>query len=80
MEWDNPREERTSHSNAHGTCHRRIAELEACRDDYLRQLEDEIRENQRFREALENLARLGNGEHYGNSDGNVIAQKALEAE
>ena len=28
-------------------------------------------------EALEKLARLGNGEHYGNSDGNVIACTAL---
>ena len=28
-------------------------------------------------EALENLARLGNGEHYGNSDGNMIARTAL---
>lgn len=30
-------------------------------------------------EALEVLAKLGNGEHYGNSDGNVIAQMALAA-
>ena len=29
-------------------------------------------------EALEKLARLGNGEHYGNSDGNMIARTALE--
>ena len=28
-------------------------------------------------EALEKLARLGNGEHYGNSDGNMIARDAL---
>ena len=28
-------------------------------------------------EALERLARLGNGTQYGNSDGNVIAQQAL---
>lgn len=28
-------------------------------------------------EALEQLARLGNGEHYGNSDGNMIARDAL---
>lgn len=27
--------------------------------------------------ALEKLARLGNGEHYGNSDGNMIARDAL---
>lgn len=30
-------------------------------------------------EALEELAKLGNGEHYGNSDGNVVAQKAIPA-
>lgn len=29
-------------------------------------------------EALEKLARLGNGEQYGNSDGNMIAREALE--
>jgi hypothetical protein len=29
--------------------------------------------------ALEKLARLGNGEHYGNSDGNMIARAALLA-
>lgn len=34
-------------------------------------------EKERFRDALEKLAKLGNGDHYGNSDGNVIAQKAL---
>ena len=28
-------------------------------------------------EALEKLARLGNGDRYGNSDGNIIAQEAL---
>ena len=28
--------------------------------------------------ALEKLARLGNGEDYGNSDGNMIARAALE--
>ena len=28
-------------------------------------------------EALEKLARLGNGDHYGNSEGNMIARNAL---
>lgn len=28
-------------------------------------------------EALEKLARLGNGEHYGNSEGNMIARAAI---
>lgn len=28
-------------------------------------------------EALEKLARLGNGDQYGNSEGNMIAQAAL---
>jgi hypothetical protein len=32
-----------------------------------------------LREALERLARLGNGDKYGNSEGNVIAQDALKA-
>ena len=35
-------------------------------------------ENARLREALEKLARLGNGNLYGNSDGNMIARAALE--
>lgn len=34
-------------------------------------------ENDRMREALEKLARLGNGSEYGNSDGNMIARIAL---
>ncbi|HQU12563.1 MAG TPA: hypothetical protein PLV07_13380 [Acidiphilium sp.] len=34
-------------------------------------------ENARLREALEKLARLGNGDHYGNSIGNEIARAAL---
>ncbi len=31
-----------------------------------------------MREALEKLAKLGNGNEYGNSDGNIIAQDALK--
>lgn len=27
--------------------------------------------------SLDKLAKLGNGEHYGNSDGNIIAQEAI---
>jgi hypothetical protein len=30
-----------------------------------------------YREALEKLAKLGNGDRYGNSDGNKIAQEAI---
>jgi len=33
--------------------------------------------NQEMLAALEKLARLGNGEHYGNSDGNMIARAAI---
>jgi len=33
--------------------------------------------NQELLAALEKLARLGNGEHYGNSDGNMIALAAI---
>ena len=36
--------------------------------------------SEKYREALEKLARLGNGKEYGNSDGNVIAQQALKGE
>jgi len=41
-------------------------------------IEEQHRELKRLREALDKLARLGNGDHYGNSDGNIMAQKALE--
>lgn len=34
-------------------------------------------EKERFRIALEKLARFGNGDHWGNSEGNTIAQEAL---
>ena len=37
-----------------------------------------IAEIKRLREALERLARLGNGRLYGNSEGNMIARVALE--
>ena len=33
--------------------------------------------NQELLAALEKLARLGNGERYGNSEGNVIARTAI---
>ena len=33
--------------------------------------------NQELLSALEKLARLGNGERYGNSDGNMIARAAI---
>lgn len=33
--------------------------------------------NEELLEALDKLARLGNGEHYGNSDGNMIARAAI---
>lgn len=35
------------------------------------------RENDRLREVLERLAKLGNGDRYGNSEGNMIARAAL---
>jgi len=37
-------------------------------------------ERDRLREALEKLARLGNGDQYGNSIGNDIARQALGAQ
>ena len=37
-------------------------------------------ERDRYRDALERLSRLGNGNLPGNSDGNVIAQEALKNE
>jgi hypothetical protein len=43
--------------------------------------EDELRRlhavNQELLAALEKLARLGNGDHYGNSEGNMIARAAI---
>jgi hypothetical protein len=37
-----------------------------------------LQERDVMREALEKLARLGNEPHYGNSDGNMIARRALQ--
>jgi hypothetical protein len=34
--------------------------------------------NQELLAALEKLARLGNGDHYGNSEGNMIARAAID--
>ena len=36
------------------------------------------KENQIFHSALVELSCLGNGPHYGNSEGNCIAQKAIK--
>jgi len=47
-------------------CHKAAAEL--------RRLHEV---NQELLAALEKLARLGNGDHYGNSDGNMIARAAI---
>ncbi len=38
-----------------------------------------IRIIRKYRSALEELSKLGNEPHLGNSDGNRIAQKAIEA-
>jgi hypothetical protein len=45
--------------------------------DRLRRIEKLEAVNQELLAALEKLARLGNGEHYGNSDGNMIARAAI---
>ena len=59
-------------------------DLYATGDDHQRDIEqaaDELRRlhevNAELLEALEKLARLGNGERYGNSEGNVIARTAI---
>lgn len=58
------------------TSHTVLAHHEHCR-----QAAAELRRlsavNAELLEALEKLARLGNGEHYGNSDGNMIARAAI---
>ena len=53
-------------------------ELGMHRADVLKKRIDTLTEvNQELLAALEKLARLGNGEHYGNSDGNMIARAAI---
>ena len=49
------------------------ANAEADRDSAREEIE-------RLREVLERLARLGNGDKYGNSEGNMIARAALTKE
>lgn len=47
------------------------------RADVERERDQLLGASQSLVDALEKLARLGAGDHYGNSDGNVIAQQAL---
>ena len=77
----------------HESCCRQVAELRAKIERLTAELEhhkgkaevweDAARAAQarvdELEGALDRLARLGNEPHYGNSDGNVIAQKALAA-
>lgn len=42
-------------------------------------IETQAAEIKRLREALDILARLGNGGYYGTSEGNMIARAALDA-
>ena len=51
--------------------------LEAVAVGWKKQLAAEQLNSKLLREALEVLAKLGNGDRYGNSEGNVIAQQAL---
>ncbi len=45
---------------------------------FISKVEKDLRnENKRYKDALEKLSRLGNEPHLGNSDGNKIAQQAL---
>jgi hypothetical protein len=57
-------------------------EHNSCRNDFIcEQAADRIEELEaklaKAVEALEKLARLGNGDRYGNSDGNTIARTTL---
>ena len=72
----------------------RVEELELERDKYkftyeqyarVKKLDEKImgkyqEELESLKQALKKLACLGNGNQYGNSDGNIIAQKALKGE
>lgn len=51
--------------------------IQSYEKEYVDKLEAQVK---LYREALEKLARLGNGDRYGNSTGNTIAQKALDDE
>lgn len=50
-------------------------ELAQTLQDVIELLHDKIKD---YEIALNQLARLGNGPHLGNSDGNMIARKVLE--
>jgi hypothetical protein len=47
-------------------------------DDELKRISNLEKAAPAMYEALEKLACLGNGDYYGNSNGNVIAREALE--
>ena len=51
--------------------------LQSVIDDTIIELRRLHEVNQELVEALEKLARLGNADQYGNSEGNTIAQAAL---
>ncbi len=54
----------------------RAISLRQCANECERQAE----RIEQLEAAMDKLARLGNEPHYGNSDGNTIARKALEDE
>jgi hypothetical protein len=59
----------------------RLTEQAGVDKSFIEQYQIQVRslsdQNKRLADALEKLARLGNEPHYGNSDGNMIARKAL---
>lgn len=63
------------HGLFYGVCHTCLKEAKKRGEQ--KRLDDLKSENARLVSSLEKLACLGNGSHYGNSDGNVIAQRAL---
>ena len=56
-----------------------VATIIEQRNEWKARAEKAEAEAKRYREALEKLARLGNGDELGNSDGNMIARVALDA-
>lgn len=78
-----PKADRYSHSEAMSKFEELVTERDAWKqsnDDQIELLNKIANSRDKYKAALEELSRLGNGDRLGNSIGNIIAQRAFESE